>query len=127
MAFSTYRGSFMPEDTFALILRVVVQDSDDWPEYKNERDETFEQITTVRLADIPTEDALARRMVFLYREYLDATWEHEAREFLRVKDGPDGEYCAVFHPHHHGDEPDKGYNNGDSRFVLAGKRIPAGV
>jgi hypothetical protein len=117
MRFDTYHGAWMGDDAFTLTLFVEVADSDFPPSYNVDRDEIFDETTYVRLSEVPTEDHLARRMIELYKVYLDSTWEHEAREFLRVLH--EGEYVAPFHPHHDGQEH-HGYNVGDARYRKAG-------
>jgi len=111
---------FMDDDAFTLTLFVDMVDSDSGPEYDEMLDHPFDQTTMIRLSEIPTEDHLARRMIALWKAFLDDTWEHEAREFLRVKD-ENGEYHSPFHPHHDGTNEILGYSNGDSRYVLADK------
>jgi hypothetical protein len=111
--------SFMPEDTFTVTLFVDVVDSDSAPEYDEMLPYQFDQTIMLKLSEVPTEDHLARKLIGLWKAFLDDTWEHEAREFLRVRDD-NGEYHAPFHPHHHGDDSVLHYNNGDSRYVRAG-------
>lgn len=113
----TFSCASVLDDSFVLHVNISMRETDDAPKYEKRLTYGYERTYTVTLAMIPTTDHLLRKLIEHAKDTFDDMWEHDAREFLRVRTET---FFAPFHPHHYGDQEAKNYNDGNQRYRDAG-------